>query len=769
MAQRVHPIAQVNLYEPGREYRVTYDGFGQNDLLPKLVRSGRITVQPIDPGDLGLPGLGRAGLQVPSAMLVDDPDVNCTIARPFLDTTQSIGLGHFTVYNGYWVALPNRGLAGEVQLFQYDGTTNQITGAMSKFTLPTNPIFALSLYRGDPPADHNWNQAAPYTEIHFGICESDEWALSIPYGAPMFVMRRYEGQWYKAPESEKSVKVPTLEGFSAGQRLLLWIAIWRGKLVVSTDSFAKDIWVYEVPGWEIKVKQGKVAVWHNAGQFMFSFFPIKMPTALIDSLPIEAGYETQDSSGELILNYRHRPVTDDSGNSLKEAVVTDTTGERTDLTDTQRAWRATLEPYVHQQTAVGIDPETMQPVDFETMVSPQLFSVTMAQYPQVDTLEALQYVDIAAEVKAAEGDHSDRLRGVKYTLSLDNQLGQYADIEEYRRVQVELGWKMSDASEQRMATVDGYLVAPPPTVLGGGEAELDVTVLDGILRLQDEKCDGRVPIFDNWPVVDVFHWVLDRCGIPRSQQSLENTGVRLTAGEPEKPLWLSEPGRSWLEFLEEVAQFDYAAGIFFDAQGNFVKACPHCRQPRTASDVTQHDGSADGACTSEVSWYLYTRPSEAPDPTGPGEILALRRPRLSLSARDYVNYVAVCGVGKDGQPIRSVVYDPASLYDATCDRFVGWHKMEVQALENLTTQAETNRLAQQIFSDRSRRPEFIHILTPLEPRMSIGQVVTVRGAEQVGAGGQLYRIVSLHHRLQRTPGRVAITTIKARWLGIEEV
>ena len=768
MPQRVHPIARVNLYEPGREHRVTHDGFGQHDLLADRVRTGRVTVQPIDPTDLGLPGVGRTGLQVPSAMLVDDPAVNCVVARPFLDTAQSIGLGHFATHNGNWVSLPNRGLAGEVQLFQYDGTANQITGALSNFTLPTNPIFALSLYRADPPADHDWNQAAAYTEIHFGVCETDEWALSIPYGGPMFLMRRYGGGWYKAPESEKSVKVPSLEGFSAGQRLLLWIAVWRGKLVVSTDGFAKDVWVYEVPGWELKVKQGKVAVWHNAGQFMLSFFPMKMPTGVMDSLPVEAGYETQSSSGELILNHRHLPVIDDSDNSLVEVAVTDVTDQRTDLTSTQRAWRATLGPHVHREEGVGVDPDTGLSVDFETMVSPQLFSVCLGQYPQVEALTGPLYADIAGDVKAAAGEHSHRLRGVKYTLSLDNQVGQWADIEEYRRAAVELGWKMSDDSEQRAAVLDGYLVAPPPTVLGGGETELDVTVLDGILRLQDEKCDGRVPVFDNWPVVDVFHWVLDRCGIPRSQQSLEDTGIRLSGGEPEKPLWLPEPGRPWLEFLEEVAQFDYGAGIFFDAQGSFAKACPHCRRLRTASDITEHDGSVEGACASTVSWYLYTRPTEAEDPTAPGEILTLRRPRLSLSARDYTNYVAVCGLGKDGRPLRSVVYDPASLYDSASDRFVGWRKMEVEALRNYTTQAEANRLAQQIFADRSRRPEFIHIVTPLTPEMSIGQVLAVRGGEQVGAGDQLYRIVALRHRLERSPGEIAITSIKARWLGNEE-
>ncbi len=763
MAQRVYPIAKVELHEPGRQYRATYDGFGQHDVLADLIHNGRVTVQSTDLG-----ALGRAGLQVPSAMLVDHPKVNAVLARPFLDTSQAIGLGHFTTEGGAWVALPNHGLEGEVQLFQYDGTANETTGAISNFTLPTNPVFALSLYRTDPPPDHDWSQAPPHTEIHFGVAETDEWALCLPYGAPMFVMRRQGGVWYKAADSEKSVKVPTLEGFSAGQRLLLWLALWRGKIVISTDAFAQDIWVYEVPGWELRVRCGKISVLHNAGQFMFSFFPITMPAAVLDSEPIETGYATQNSTGELGLNYRQLAVVNDSGIPLREVQVTDTTDTREDLTTTQRAWQAAIEPYLHAQEAVGIDPETDQAVDFQTMVSPQLFSVGIGQYPQVDELGTLQKADIAGHVEATEGDHSDRLRGVRYRLALDNQLGQYADLEEYRRVNVQLGWKMSDDSNQLTSTISGYLVAPPPTVFGGGDTELKATVLDGIVRLRDEKCDGRAPIFDNWAVTDAFHWVLDRCGIPRSQQSLEDTGMRLSMGEPEEPLWAVEAGRSWLELLEEVARYDHGAAIFFDAEGNFVKACPHCRQARTAANVTQHDGTVTGACGSTVSWYLYTRAAAAPDPAEPGEILALRKPRLSLSARDYVNYVAVCGLGKDGRPVRSVVYDPASLYDPNSDQFVGWRKMEVQALPNYTTQAEVNRLAQEIFAERSRRPEFIHVLTPLEPRMTIGQVLAVRGAEQVGAGGQLYRIVALHHKVQRQPDRLAVTSIKARWLGEEE-
>ena len=73
--------------------------------------------------------------------------------------------------------------------------------------------------------------------------------------------------------------------------------------------------------------------------------------------------------------------------------------------------------------------------------------------------------------------------------------------------------------------------------------------------------------------------------------------------------------------------------------------------------------------------------------------------------------------------MRSVVWDPASLYDPESDRYVGWRKMEVAALRGYTTQAETNRLAQELYAARSGRPEYVALLTPLEPEMRIGQVL----------------------------------------------
>jgi hypothetical protein len=90
--------------------------------------------------------------------------------------------------------------------------------------------------------------------------------------------------------------------------------------------------------------------------------------------------------------------------------------------------------------------------------------------------------------------------------------------------------------------------------------------------------------------------------------------------------------------------------------------------------------------------------------------------------------------------------------------------MEVLALETYTSQAETNRLAQEIHEERGRRPEHVTITIPLEPGLRVGDVVRVNGGETVGAQGQKYRVESVRHDVRREEDAVATTQLVARWL-----
>ncbi|MGD9495686.1 MAG: hypothetical protein AB7Y46_05185 [Armatimonadota bacterium] len=764
MARRVAPVAQVELLGPGQRYQVKYDGFARADLVAELLAAGLARSNAVDwQGD---PAVGPAA-QHSAARVVARGELNAVIARPFLDLKQSLGLGHFAPIAGTWQALTGLGLPNEVKLYQADGRPNRMTGIESRFELPHNPVFCISLYRAEPAPEHDWSAWPPRTEIHFGIAGRENWALVLPYAGSMFLVYNGDEGWRRVSETERSVRVPTLEGFAAGQRLLLWVACLRERIVMSTDGFADDVWIYEQPGRGLRIPGGKLRLSHVGGQWMFSMFAAKMTTAVIDGPPIDFGYDSADSKGELLLQLQRLPVVDNEGTVLAEATAVDSTESRSDLTVTQRAWRATIPAYEYVQEQVGTDPETGQPVDFRTCVSPELYAVQHGQYAEVVDRGEQSAVDLAADVLALEVDHSERYQVSAGELALDNQLGQHCSLGEHRRVRVRLGWELSGEPTQMRPVLSGYLVEPPPAVAAGGRGELEVSVLDPLMRLRDEKADGRCPAFEGWPVVEVFHWVLDRCGLARAEQDLEDTGTVLSAGLPERPLWYPEPGRSWLEFLNEVARFDYHAGLFCDESGRFVKACRHCRTKRTAADVTQHDGGLTGACASTVAWELYTRGSAASDPEAPGEVLRLVRPRRSLSAAEFANYVMVAGLGEDGRPVAAVLCDPASLYDPDCDRYVGWRKMHVEALEAYTSQAEVNRLCQELFAELSTRPEHIEVVTPLLPQVRIGQVVAIRGGEGAGAADQAYRVSGVRHRIDRRRGdaRAALTVITARWLG----
>lgn len=767
MTERAHPKARVRLYEAGQEYGVRYDGFGRYDLARELIGQGQVTVSQVAGEDLGLWQGAAYRASFPAAMQVAAGGIETVICRPFLDTSQGLGLGHFQPVGGHWRALRNLGLGNEVRLYQENGTPNLATGLESRFTLPTNPMFAVALWRAEPGQDHNWGQP-PYTEIHFGIGAQEEWAIVIPYGAPVFVLRREGATWQRVPAEEKSVHMPTLEGTAKGQRSFLWVGVLQGKLVLSTDGFVQDVAAVELPDGPVRVAQSRVTMWHNAGQWAVSLFPIKMAEATIWSPGIETGYLTQESDGEVFTYGYGSPVVNDAGDVLSPLRVSDDTAEREGLGATERSWQVQLWPYQHREQGVGVDPETQASVDFATWVSPEWVATQIGQQAEVEAGVAPGYVEVSADVTEVQGEDGGHRGGTQYRVSLDNQRGTYSGLGEYRRMTVALGWQQADGSEGLTQVGDGYVVESPLVAVADQPGEAGVNVLDAMLRLRDEKADGRTPVFDGWPVVEALQWILRRCGIPDVKQDLEDTGTLLTAGAVEKPAWQIEPGRSWAEVIHEMARFDYNAAVYFDGDRVLRKACRHCRRKRSAADVTTHTGELESGCPAEVDWELYTRASVATEPAAPGEILGLRRTRQSLGADEFANYVVVCGVGADGRPVRAVTYDAASLYDPQAERYVGWRKMDVWTLPGLVGEAAVNRLAVERLGQLGKTPEQVVVATPLLAEARVGQVLRIAGGETTGASGHLYRITGLKHRVTRRPEQVAVTVLEARWLGSEE-
>jgi len=547
---------------------------------------------------------------------------------------------------------------------------------------------------------------------------------------------------------------------------VLWIAVLRNKLALSTDGFQQHVWTYEDSA-PVEVKSGKLSVWHNAGQWVLSLLPAKMAPAVVYSPPIETGFLTRESSGAVLVEGRMIPVCDDDLQILSTPIIIDDSATREGLSETERSWKVQINPFRFRQENVGVDPETEQPVDFETWLSPEWLSAQVTQAAELTAAGEPVYTDLSADALAVEGEHAADRPTAKYRVALDNQQGQHSGLHENRRTSLALGWRMSDASEALGEIVDGHLVEPPVRVAGGGMSEAVINVLDPMLRLRDEKADGRTPVFDGWLVREVYQWVLGQCGVPESEQDLEDTGTVMSTGTVEEPAWRVEPGRSWVEFLQQVAEFDHGAAIHFDEIGAFRKTCPYCRQKRTAANVTSHDGTLGGACDNTVRWELYTRGQVAPDSQAPGEVLAIRRTRRSLAPEEYSNYVVVCGVDADGRPVRATAFDAASLHDPASERYVGWRKMDVTTAPGYMTPDAVNRLAMERLQELSVKPEHVVVVTPLLPEVRIGHVMRIHGGETVGVAGELYRVQTVRHEVRRRPHEVAVTTVEGRWLGEE--
>jgi len=89
-----------------------YDGFGHNELLRDLYLRGDLTMTPS--AGAQWPQIVR-GATAPGGMLIEGTrrsasatgsvqgGLNAMIARPHLDISQSIGLGHFTPLAGDWL------------------------------------------------------------------------------------------------------------------------------------------------------------------------------------------------------------------------------------------------------------------------------------------------------------------------------------------------------------------------------------------------------------------------------------------------------------------------------------------------------------------------------------------------------------------------------------------------------------------------------------------------------------------------------------------
>jgi len=307
-----------------------------------------------------------------------------------------------------------------------------------------------------------------------------------------------------------------------------------------------------------------------------------------------------------------------------------------------------------------------------------------------------------------------------------------------------------------------------------------LTAYDVATQLATARAQGREPVFDGWLLTDVISWCLARAGIPEDKRvigtHIEDLQMRLPKGDRLRPAWQIRPGRSLLEFLQELLS-EVAAGavLWVDEDGNVHVGCRYCRTRRNPEDWMLHDGWASDGCLAAdqertggtgIDFIFFTRPQKVPEDQqteGPGEIIRLLRRQRASQPEDYVNRVVAIGRPRQGGQPWVVGYfeaDAVVYSDDADEKFVGFYVDDVVILPAASSEAELGRAAWEEYRDRAHRPQIVEVTVPFFQSVELrpGRVFEIRGAEAADLDGARFRITRVHHMLNRT--RISTTTVE---------
>jgi hypothetical protein len=820
---RLYPYTDVELKErgaryvyekleetrPGGKLHSYCDGFGKSQFVDELLEKDEWTKQ------RWLRIKSGAERYVSTGLSVKDAD-GAFLCRPFLDVWQTVrwtdfDLSPWTV-GGQEAWEEAEAPMGRDVLYTGDSVTKYAVSmrvsapngppmlAESRFKLPRNPIFCVALARGEPHGDH---QEDAYVAIEFGTTATTGYALVLPFREPAYLaqyhtqkqIEYYEDErgtypatvtgdvWLKLPESEQSIRLPSAEGYSRGQRALIWIGVIGGKLVTSCDGFNTDvnIWGPE-SGESVWVHEGGLRVEGRGCEFQFSYFPCRMFGSRILSAEIPAGYATQLASGDIAelglpsaaqwpLYDEQGGLIDADGNGTPLVSVDDVTPESGSAWT--RQWDLTVRP--RQFTSTFTD-RNGSARELHHWLSPQVSQVVHGQ--RAKCTEAALAADSSLTedgVASLRGEYGDGSEAGQFGLSVDNALGAQTGLGSRRLFELSVGWRvMADGQEQSALTrvFTGYGLEPVMGVRAASGTYMSVPLGDDMLRLAEMKVDGRVPAFDGWTVWGAIRWVLGRCGIPDAKIDIEDLGTVLPVKAREH-LWKPEKGRLWLDVIADLCQYDFNACLWFEEDGAVVKGCRYCRSKRTNDDealdshVQKHRHWNDAGCQavdatrgpSGVSREYYTRGSAAADPeSGYGEILEYDRRWEQLTGHRFATWVEVSGKDVRQRPVTVVANCEKAVRDPNDPRFTGgWHvHAPPMNVDHVVTEGEAARIARWKLWELSQRPEFVRVRTPLDDGIRKGHVFQIKGAEDADLDGAKFRVTGVVYDLQRRPAGVAL-------------
>lgn len=782
--QRRYIAADVDMLEHRPRYTVSKEGWARHDAMADVAAQCTSAQAAATPAVVG----HGSGEWLRTTQFIAS-QLNTAICRPYvLNTTNG----------AFWNVSPAADVEIETETGERWGLTWTRQRNMRKpddsdyvssewvtqYTLAPNPFLLVGIRRPGRPEDC---AVDPFTDLTLGLADGQGYSLHIPYGDNALWHRLVGGTWQPMDWTHGGHHIP--EG-QAGeiQELIFIISVVRGALCVSMmgngqgDSFA---WCRpggedSETGWAF-VKSAELRVRHYPGELAVLAHPLYMTETWLTGPDFWVGQDygnaddTYYDDHNKTLTYRLTARawgygvaeggymgtgrTNYAGDSpdvgAGECCVSVADHEEDGLATNYCRYRVHLKPYEHTSTA---DDGT----EVKSYSSPGCSGVEVQRMAVLTDGGPLAIAaDVTERINRIELEFADEFGATEARMRVLNRAStsHWAnDIGTFRAFHIrnhrwreyypqEEAWRDADA------TASLEIVWSLEPELQGAHADVPCVDLLGVIN--HARVHGQVPVGDGWDLHDYIRHVLYLAQVGDAMQTLEDIGVTIPFGTPEKPACVPERGRRFGEWLSYLQDKYGDHGAIWAEGGSIVTGCRYCGTMRTAADYQSHhdNGWQSSGCLaadiarageSGIDQELFCNPEDATDPDALGRMANVRVYRATLDDEVFANWVDVAGEDLDGRPLRSTVYDYGSLYNATASNYAGgWKIMRVETDTALRSQSAVSRRAYTLLNDLGEEPLWFSGDVIADGSLLRGYTVAVKGGADLGISNAKARIVKL--------------------------
>jgi hypothetical protein len=422
-----------------------------------------------------------------------------------------------------------------------------------------------------------------------------------------------------------------------------WFVVWCiGGAIVIQFSFTEEILVYRPTSGDAVVPAGKVKLTGAGGAFWFNLTPITFAAAGTCEQDYDLGYTPAGTAWSQVWGHNE----------------TDTTAS---LSITAGSTHHKVIQLMLATTNTGHTPVVY---GFDVNYGP-----TFTIVPQ--TWTTLAGLIDGQERTTCEGGSAT----ADYRFS--NAYGLYKTHAGVWAVRVYCGWNGTDEYGAPWSDgtfrFAGYAMISAQTA-DAETAEVTLRCIDRTAVIKGART-FHFPCYDGWAVHLALTDMIARAGIPPAQITATDLGFTLPMGSYSAPAWLYEDGENVWDIVQDIASM-YGAWVYGEPDGTIVIA-PATPVPGIAATFRD-------------------------EPLDDDDYNIMQRLDWEQDCSEVVNDVVVLGRDALGRQLMARVTDSASLLSEGYPGFVGFRQQQIVNSDGLTTQADVDAVAAQLYAFRKR-------------------------------------------------------------------